>query len=80
MTEAPTLTVEFDPPATGASGRRESPYSKRTRSSGTPSWSARFWAWAVAVPMPISWAELWPITEPSARISTRAADGNWWVG
>ena len=37
---AATLIVWFDPPANGESGRLESPYSKRTRSTSSPSWSA----------------------------------------
>ena len=71
-----TLTVWLELPATGDCGRSESPYRKEIFSSGRPSRSAACWIWTVAVPMPISFAAIRIVAEPSAAMRARAVAGD----
>lgn len=62
ITALPMDAVCCDPPASTNPGKRESPWQKRTRSTGSPSRAAVTCVCAVAVPMPISWAATSTVT------------------
>ena len=70
-----TIPAPAEPTAADVLGRSVSPYSKRTRSGGTPSVSAASCAMTVAVPIPISCDPDEMTTVPSAFIRARAEAG-----
>jgi hypothetical protein len=67
------LAVWLEPAARAAGGRRVSPPSTSTRSTGTPSRSAAVIASTVKAPVPMSWAAISTSAWPSGRSVTRAA-------
>src|SRR4029078_8354144 len=75
-TAAPIEGVVDDPAEIDAYGpRAESPSTKSTRSSGSPSSSAAIWLIAVAVPVPMSVIAVITVAPPPPRSRTNAYGG-----
>src|SRR3954471_16875003 len=75
-TAGPIDGVVEDPAEIEAYGpRAESPSTKSTRSSGSPSSSAAIWLIAVAVPVPMSCIAVITVARPSEPRRTHAYDG-----